>query len=144
MIIALIAGFVILHRRRWSRLRVVAVDGDLVTVTLGDLTVTAELAEDAGSQALRPEPGRALRAALHLVPSEDVEEGPPIGHVTQLTGPDYRVAGRVRATSPTHTDIVLENGYVLRVVGGEVAHSAELRGPAEVMGRLTMSAKRLM
>lgn len=144
-IILLILGFVIRRRRRWSRLRVTSVDGELVTFSLGDMELTAELADDADTLAtVKPVVGGVLRAALSLVPSEDVVAGPPLGEVTHLGGAEYRIAGRVRSMSSTHTDLALDNGYVLLVRGDEVDHDAEVRGPALAVGRLVLAARRPM
>lgn len=139
-IILLLLAFAIRRSRRWSRLRVTRVEGDLVTVMLGGLTLTATLADDPDTAALHPTVGDALRARLFLVASEDVVEGPPLGGVTHLGGAEYRIAGRVHAMTPVRTELVLDNGYVLSVVGDDVEHVAEVRGPAVVVGTLVLSA----
>lgn len=139
-IILVLLGFAIRRRRRWSRLRVTDVDGELVTVRLGGLVLTAMLSDDPDTAALHPAVGDALRARLFLVASEDVVEGPPLGEVTHLGHAEYRVAGRVRATSPVRTELVLDNGYVLSIVGDDIDHVAEVRGPAAAVGRLVLSA----
>ena len=140
-IIALLLAFTLMRRRRWTRFRVIAVDGDLVTFNLGRLELTAELADDPDTRAtIRPAAGVKIRGALYLVPADDVEEGPPLGDVTHLQGADYRIAGRVRALTSTRTDLVLDNGYVLPVVSDEVAHTADLRGPAVATGRLILAS----
>lgn len=139
-IIVLLSTVAVLRRRRWSRFRVAAVDGDLVTFRMGGLQLTAQLADDPNSQALSPTPGTQIHTALYLAPEDDVEEGPPLGEVTHLGGAEYRIAGRVRAISARRTDLVLDNGYVLAVISDEVAHTAELRGPAVATGRLILSS----
>lgn len=140
-IIALLLTFTLVRRRRWTRFRVAAVEDDLVTFTLGGLELTAQLADDPDTRAaIRPTVGARIRGALYLVPTDDVEEGPPLGEVVRLQGADYRIAGRVRALSATRTDLVLDNGYVLPVVSDEVSHTAELRGPAVATGRLVLAS----
>jgi hypothetical protein len=142
-IILVLLTFTLLRRRRWSSLRVIGVEDDLVTIKLGRLELTAELADDADTRArLRPVAGSSVRGVLYLVPDDDVEEGPPLGEVTHLGGAQYRVAGRVRAVSPTHTDLVLDNGYVLLVTSDEVEQVVELRGPAAATGRLILASTR--
>ncbi|MGN6722290.1 MAG: hypothetical protein ACTHJM_06735 [Marmoricola sp.] len=142
-IIVLLVGFSLLRRRRWSRFRVVGVEDDLVTLMLGRLELTAQLADDPDTRArIQPAPGARIRGVLYLEPSEDVVEGPPLGEVTQLAGAEYRVAGRVRSVTATSTDLVLDNGYVLPVCGDEVEHEAELRGPAVATGRLILASSR--
>lgn len=140
-IIVLVVTFTLLRRRRWSRFRVLAVDGDLVTFRLGRLELTAELSDDPDTRArIQPTVGAVVRGVVYLAAADDVEQGPPLGEVTQATGSEYRIAGRVRALSPARTDVALDNGYVLPVVGDEVAHVAELRGPAMATGRLILAS----
>lgn len=142
-IIALVVGFIVLRRRRWSRFRVISVEDDLVTLMLGRLELTAQLADDPDTRArIHPVLGARIRGVLYLQPSEDVVEGPPLGEVTQLAGAEYRIAGRVRSLSATSTDLALDNGYVLPVCGDEVDHQAELRGPAVAIGRLILACTR--
>lgn len=141
-IILLLLGVTVRRSRRWLRLRVIAVDGELVTLQLGGLEVTAELADDADTVALRPAAGGRLRGSLYLAATEDVVEGPPLGEVVPLGGADYRIAGRVRSVGPAHTDLALDNGYVLPVLGDDVDHVAEVRGPGVAVGRLMLAARR--
>lgn len=141
-IILVLLGFAIRRSRRWSRLRVTGVDGELVTVMLGGLALTAALSDDPDTAVVHPAVGDSVRASLFLVATEDVVEGPPLGEITPLGGADYRIAGRVRATGPVRTELILENGYVLPVVGEDVDHLAEVRGPAVAVGRLMLSAQR--
>ena len=141
-IIALLLTFTLWRRRRWSSFRVTAVEGDLVTLTVGNLRLTAEVADDADTRSrIAPTVGARIRGALYLEPLDDVEEGPPLGEVTHLQGADYRIAGRVRSTSATRTDLILENGFVLPIVGDEVTHAVELRGPAVATGRLVLASQ---
>jgi len=143
-IIALVLGFSLLRRRRSGRLRVVAVEDDLVTVAVGRLELIARLADDPASRALAPTVGSTLKAVLYLVPEDDIDEGPPLGEVEHLGGSEYRIAGRVRATTPVRTELMLDNGYVVVVASDEVAHLAELRGPAQVTGHLLLAAHALV
>lgn len=140
-IIALLLGFAVFRRRRWSRFRVLAVEGDLVTLRLGRLELTAQLADDPDTRdRIHPAVGASVRGVVFLVPDDDVEEGPPLGEVTALGGAEYRIAGRVRSVSATRTDVMLDNGYVLPVVNDEVGHVADLRGPAAATGTLILAA----
>ena len=141
-IILLLLGFTIRRTRRWSRLRVLALDGELIRLRLGDLELTAELADDVDTAALRPIVGSTLRACLYLAATEDVVEGPPLGEIVPLGGADYRIAGRVRSSDPARTELALDNGYVLVVVGDAVDHVAEVGGPAVAVGRLMLAARR--
>lgn len=131
-IVAIVLGSVLLRRRRWTRFAVTAVEGDLVTVRTGSDTLTVVLEEP-------PAVGTKLRGSLHLVPSEDVVEGPPIGEVTHLEGARYRIVGRAKKVGPTQTDITLENGVVLPAISDEVEHEAELRGPVLAVGTLVLN-----
>ena len=136
-IIAVLLTFTVWRRRGWSRFRVLAVEEDLVTFTLGKLELTARLDTQA---AIRPTVGATVRDGLYLRPDGDVDEGPPLGEITHLGGAEYRVAGRIRAVSAARTDLTLDNGYVLPVCSDEVEHLVEARGPAVVTGTLILGS----
>lgn len=142
-IIALLLGVAVIRRRRWTRFTVKAVDDDLLTVETGSTELTVRLAEDPETQKrIHPAIGARIRGVLYLVPDQDVVEGPPIGEITHLEAATYRIAGRVRAVSPVRTDVMLENGYVMAVIGDEVEHEAELRGAVTATGTLLLAARR--
>lgn len=142
-IIALLVSVTLMRRRRWSRFRVIGVEGDLVTFRLGRPELTAQLADDPHTRAsIQPIVGAWIHGVVYLEPSDDVVEGPPLGEITHLGGAEYRIAGRVRSLNATSTDLALDNGYVLLVYGDEVAHVAELRGPAVATGRLILASTR--
>lgn len=131
------------RRRRWTRFKVTAAEGDVITVTTGGEQLILQLADDPDTMsAIHPTVGATVRGALYLVPRDDVVEGPPIGEITHLRGPEYRIAGRVRSVNDVRTDVLLENGFLMPVVSDEVEHHAELRGPATATGILMLASKR--
>lgn len=141
-IILLLLYFSIRRSRRWTRLKVTAVEDDLVTAMSNGEQLTFQLADDPDTRALiHPVVGATIRGTLYLVPHDDVVEGPPIGEITHIEGSDYRVAGRVRAVTNARTDILLENGFLMPVLNDEVEHEAELRGPATATGTLMLALR---
>ncbi|HWU32454.1 MAG TPA: hypothetical protein VN108_06250 [Marmoricola sp.] len=142
-IIALLLLMSIRRHRRWRQFKVVSVEDDIVTAMTGGEQLTFQLADDQDTLSrLRPGVGATIRGELYLVPRDDVVDGPPIGEITHLRGPEYRMAGRARAVSAVRTDILLENGFVMPVIGDEVRHEAELRGPATATGTLMLAFRR--
>ena len=133
-ILFLFAFVIWVRRRRWSRRRVTAIDADLVTFEMADLTLTAQ-AQPALLDGLVV--GSRLAGVLVLRAESDVQPAAPVGAVEHLGGARYRMRGRVRDVSRTRTDLLLDNGYVLRVQSGEHRNRADLREPAEVTGTLT-------
>jgi len=142
IIIALLLAVATWRRRRWRTFVVVKVDDDELTVRSGGDELVVQVAED--EETLRKVTavvGAKFRGVLSLIPAEDLVEGPPLGEFTHVEGSTYRIAGRVRAMSTIHTDVLLENGYVLRVLSDEVEHEGEMRGPVATSGTLVLSSR---
>lgn len=142
-IIALLLFVSFRRRRRWTQFKVITREDDVVTGRANGEKLTFQLADDPDTVSrIRPEVGTTIRGQLYLVPRKDVVEGPPIGEITHLQGPEYRIAGRARAVSTVRTDILLENGFLMPVISDEVGHEAELRGAASATGTLMLAFKR--
>jgi hypothetical protein len=121
------------RRRRWAVRRVRAIDGDLVTFTMGSMTLTAR-----ADRALRDglAVGGRLAGTLSLRPDGDVVPAGPLGTLEHLEGARYRATGRVSDVSRTHADLQLDSGWTLRVRTADVRNRADLRELAAVTGTL--------
>jgi hypothetical protein len=132
-VLLLVAGVLWWRRRRWAVRRVRAIDGDLVTFTLGRMTLTAR-ADRALLDGLAV--GGRLAGRLSLRAETDVLPAGPLGVLERLDGARYRATGRVVDVTRTHADLELDGGYTLRVRTAEVRNRADLRELAAVTGTL--------
>jgi hypothetical protein len=143
LIVAAIADLILLailllsltRGRRWRHQTVVAVDGDLVTFTMDDLTLTGQVpASAAAGYAV----GDVIRGALHLTAAGDVFPGSSVGVLERRDGARYLVRGRVVAVDRDHVKLQLDNGFVLPVRVGSFKNRADLRDHGELTGTLVL------
>jgi hypothetical protein len=137
VVLLLVAGALWWRRRRWAVRRVSAIDGDLVTFTLGPLTLTAR-ADPALLDGLAV--GGRLAGILSLRAETDLLPAGPLAGLDRVDGARYRATGRVAVVSRAHADLELDGGYLLRVRTTGVRNRADLRELAAVTG--TLEARR--
>jgi hypothetical protein len=134
-ILLLVAVALWRRRRRWAG-RVQAVDGDLVTFTLGPMTLTAQV-EGLGRLAV----GDRVPGRLEVVAGSDIDTGVPVGMLEQRFGASYDVRGRVLDVRRGRLRLALDNGYVLAVRVGPFRCRADLRDHAELVGTLVLTSR---
>lgn len=135
VLLAAVLGLLWWRRRRWRR-RVVRVEGDLVTFTLGDheLTAVAPLA-----WADRRTPGSLLRAPLHVEAAGDLLPALPLSELAQQHEATWLLRGRVVDVDRQRVVLRLDDGLTLTVLPGPFRNRADLREYAEVTGRLVLA-----
>ena len=124
------------RRRRWVR-RIVRVEGDLVTFSVGDHELTAAASR---SWADRRTPGEVLRAPVHVEAVGDLLPALPLGELAQREGATWLLRGRVVDVDRQRVVLRLDDGLTLTVLPGPFRNRADLREYAEVTGRLVIAA----
>ncbi len=139
-VILLLVGFAWWWRRGWgSRLEVVAVQGDEVSLLAGSRTLTARLPPAWASRVL---PGRRVRGAFHLLAEEDVLPGAPESGLEQVRGASYVVRGRVVDAREGRALLELDDGLRVEVQTGPHRIRADVRDSTAVRGTLWFTPRR--
>ncbi len=139
-VILLLVGFAWWWRRgRGSRLEVVAVQGDEVSLLAGSRTLTARLPPAWASRVL---PGRRVRGAFHLLAEEDVLPGATESGLEQVSGAAYVVRGRVVDAREGRALLELDDGLRVEVQTGPHRIRADVRDSTAVRGTLWFTPRR--
>lgn len=123
---------VLARGRRWRHKRVERVEGDLVTLSVGEWTLTCTAPP---RWAARVSPGARAAGQLHLVAQSDLVPGVPVVELTQREESVYFVRGQVVDLRREQVDLDL-GGLVLPVSTAGRHNRADLRDHAEVTGAL--------
>jgi hypothetical protein len=121
------------RRGRRSRLEVVEVQGDHVSLRAGDRLLTARVPPGWASAAL---PGRQVRGAFRLLAEEDLLPSAPGSVLEQVSGTTYVVGGRVVDAREGRARLELEDGLRVDVQTGSHRIRADIRDFTSVRGTL--------
>lgn len=137
-ILLLFVATLFVRGRRWSKKEVLYVEGDRVTFTMADQTLTARVP---AGWARTLQPGEFIRGDVHLEAAGDIYPGLPVDAFDQVDGATWLVRGRVSDVDRFHADLQLSNGYELKVLVGPHRNRADLREHGEVTGTLVLTPR---
>ncbi len=138
LVLLLIGAMIFWRGRRWWRVEVRWVEGEILGVRL-DRRELACLAPEGWLAHARI--GEMVRGELRLVAESDILPAIPDDEETRLDGARYRICGRVADVSAGATFLELSDGFRLRVDVGPFRNRADLRDHAEVTGTLMFTPR---
>ena len=121
------------RRGRGSRLEVVEVRGDEVSLRSGIRTLTARVPP---AWVSRLSPGAKVPGSFRLLAEEDLLPGAPDSGLEQVSGASYVVRGRVVDAREGRARLELDDGFRVEVQTGPHRIRADLRDSTEVRGTL--------
>ncbi|MET0999074.1 MAG: hypothetical protein ABWX73_10195 [Marmoricola sp.] len=124
------------RRGRRSRLEVLEVQGDEVSLRADGRTLTARVP---AARASRLRPGAHVRGAFHLLAEEDLLPGAPASGLEQVSGSSYVVRGQVVDAREGRARLELDDGFRLEVQTGPHRIRADVRDSTAVRGTLWFS-----